>query len=143
MLLSEHVESRGRRALVAAEAQLDAGQPGRAEEQISIAKLASQSDLDVGQREVLEARLASMRGRGRDAPTLLLTAAMRLDALGGSSTRDVYHRAMIAGRAIVAADSVAGEARKSIDGSTVYGLASVARQHAIQTHLRHAHQSSE
>ena len=96
VLLSEDVESRGRRALVAAEAQLDAGQPSRAEEQISIAKLASQSDLDVGQREVLEARLASMRGRGRDAPTLLLTAAMRLDALGGSSTRDVYHRAMIA-----------------------------------------------
>ena len=96
VLLSEDAESRGRRALAAAEAKLDAGQPQRAEELLSIAKLATQSELEVAQREVLEARVAYMRGRGRDAPPLLLSAAMRLNALGGESSRDTYHHAMVA-----------------------------------------------
>jgi DNA-binding CsgD family transcriptional regulator len=96
VMLSEDVESRGRRALAAAEAALDAGQPQRADELLSIAKLATRSELEVAQREVLEARLAYMRGRGRDAPALLLSAAMRLDALGGDGSRDMYLRAMSA-----------------------------------------------
>jgi DNA-binding CsgD family transcriptional regulator len=96
VLLSEYPDRRGRRALVAAEARLDAGQSLRAEELLSIAELAPQSELEVAQREVLKARLAYVRGRGRDAPSLLLSAATRLDALGGCGTRDMFHRAMTA-----------------------------------------------
>jgi DNA-binding CsgD family transcriptional regulator len=96
VLLSEDAETRGQRALAAAEANLDAGQPGHADELLSIAKLVAQSELEVAQREVLEARLSYMRGRGRDAPALLLSAALRVDALGGSSTRNMYIPALAA-----------------------------------------------
>jgi hypothetical protein len=48
VMLSEDVQSRGRRALVAAEAQLDAGQPSRAEALISIAQLAAETDWTLG-----------------------------------------------------------------------------------------------
>ena len=119
VMLSQELESRGRRALAAAEAKLDAGQPQRAEELLSIADLGAQSELAVAQREVFEARVAYMRGRGRDVPAHLLSAAMRLDALGGSSTRDMYDRAMTAalyaGRLSAGADvgDVAAAARAS------------------------------
>ncbi len=96
VILTGDIESRGRRALAAAEAKLDAGQPQSADELLSLTKLAAQSELEVAQREVLEARLAYLRGRGRDAPALLLSAAIRLDALGGESSRDMYLRAMTA-----------------------------------------------
>jgi DNA-binding CsgD family transcriptional regulator len=96
VMLSEDVQSRSRRALAAAEAQLDAGQPTKAQRSLSVAQLAAQTELDVAQREVLEARLAYIRGRGRGAPALLLSAAMRLDTLGVTTTRDIYHRAIIA-----------------------------------------------
>ena len=119
VMLSQELESRGRRVLAAAEAKLDAGQPQRAEELLSMAKLGAQSGLEVAQREVLEARVAYMRGRGRDVPGLLLSAAMRLDAVGGSSSRDIYDRAMTAalyaGRLSAGADvaDVAAAARAS------------------------------
>jgi DNA-binding CsgD family transcriptional regulator len=122
VMLSEDVQSRGRRALVAAEAQLDAGNPTSAEKLISIAQLAAQTELDVAQREVLEARLAYMRGRGRSAPALLLRAATRLDALAGPSTRDIYHRAMIA--AIFAG--------RLSDGTNVADVAAAARSSPIR-----------
>jgi DNA-binding CsgD family transcriptional regulator len=122
VMLSEDVRSRGRRALVAAEAQLDAGQPSSAEALISIAQLAAETDLEVAQREVLEARLAYTRGRGRGAPALLLSAARRLDALGGTSPRDIYHRAMIA--AIFAG--------RLSDGTTVADVAAAARASPIR-----------
>jgi DNA-binding CsgD family transcriptional regulator len=96
VMLSQELENRSRRALAAAEAKLDAGQPRHADELLSIAKLGEQSELEIAQREVLEARVAYMRGRGRDAPALLLSAAVRLDAVGGGSTRDMYDRAMSA-----------------------------------------------
>jgi DNA-binding CsgD family transcriptional regulator len=119
VMLSQAVESRSRRALAAAEAKLDAGQPNHADELLAIAKLAANSEMEVAQREVLEARVAYMRGRGRDAPALLLSAAVRLDAIGGGSTRDVYDRAMTAalyaGRLSVGTDigDVAAAARAS------------------------------
>lgn len=119
VMLSGDVESRGRRALAAAEAQLGAGQPRRADELLSIAKLAGQSELEVAQREVLEARLAYMRGRGRESPALLLSAAMRVDALGGSSMRNMYipalGAALYAGRLCAGPDvgDVAAAARAS------------------------------
>jgi DNA-binding CsgD family transcriptional regulator len=119
VIVSQDAETRGRRALAAAEAKLDAGQPQRADELLSIAKLAAQSELEVAQREVLEARVAYMRGRGRDAPVLLLSAAMRVDALGGSSTRNMYipalGAALYAGRLCAGRDvgDVAAAARAS------------------------------
>ena len=119
VLLSEDAENRGQRALVAAEANLDAGQPRHADELLSIAKLAAQSEREVAQGEVLEARVAYMRGRGRDAPALLLSAAMRVDALGGSSTRNMYipalGAALYAGRLSAGPDvgDVAAAARAS------------------------------
>ncbi len=91
-MLSEDVQSRGRRALLAAEAQLDAGQPPNAQRLISVAPLAAQTELDVAQREVLEARVAYVRGRGRDAPALLLSAAMRLDARRHKHARHLSSR---------------------------------------------------
>ena len=124
VMLSANVESRGRRVLAAAEAQLDAGQPQRTDELLSIAKLASQSELEVAQREVLEARLAYMRGRGRHAPALLLSAATRVDALGGSSTRNMYIPAL--GAALYAGRLSAGP--------DVGDVAAAAR--ASPTHLR-------
>ena len=48
----------------------------------------------VAKREVLQARLKYTRGRGRDAPALLLSAATRLDALGETGGRDIYHGAL-------------------------------------------------
>ena len=119
VVLSESAQGRGQRALAAAEARLDAGQPQRADELLSIAKLAAQSEHEVAQREVLEARVAYKRGRGRDALPLLLSAAVRVDGRNGSSTRNMYipalGAALYAGRLSAGPDvsDVAAAARAS------------------------------
>ncbi len=90
------------RALDAAQAKLDVADPGAAEELVSAARLGPLDELQRARVERLGAQIVFARGRGRDAPPLLLKAARRLDSLDGAMARETYLEAiasaMFAGR---------------------------------------------
>jgi DNA-binding CsgD family transcriptional regulator len=94
LTLTADFERRPGRALAAAEARVDAGDPRSARELLSIA---DQSDLDAvsaARLEVLQARIAALLDRGRNAPGLLVNAARRLEALDPADARNIYMKAM-------------------------------------------------
>jgi DNA-binding CsgD family transcriptional regulator len=81
---------RGRRALEAAQAKLDAGSPDAASELASIAELCPLDDLQRARLVRLLARIAFARSHGSDAPPLLLAAARRLEPLDPPLARETY-----------------------------------------------------
>ena len=93
---------RGARALHAAQAKLDVADPAAAEQLISAARLSPLDELQRARVERLGAEIVFARGRGRDAPPLLLEAARRLDRLDAAMARETYLEAiasaMFAGR---------------------------------------------
>jgi len=81
---------RAARALAAAQAKLDAAAPDRADELLATAKTAPLDELQRARIDVLSAQIAFARGRGNDAPALLLAAAKRLEPLDAELARQAY-----------------------------------------------------
>jgi DNA-binding CsgD family transcriptional regulator len=85
---------RAERALDAAQAKLDVADPASADELISAAKHGPLDGLQQARVERLCAQVVFARGRGRDAPPLLLEAARQLDAVDAAMARETYLEAM-------------------------------------------------
>ena len=90
------------RALDAAQAKLDVADMAAASELLSAARHGPLDDLQTARAERLGAQIVFARGRGRDAPPLLLEAAQRLESLDPAMARETYLEAiassMFAGR---------------------------------------------
>jgi outer membrane PBP1 activator LpoA protein len=82
--LSPDPASRGTRALAAARLKLDAGAAEAAERLVAVATTSQLEELDRARAERLRALIAYSRTRASDAPSLLSTAAKRLEALDPS-----------------------------------------------------------
>ena len=85
---------RGERALDAAQAKLEVADPAAASELLSAAKLGPLDELQRARVERLGAQIVFARGRGRDAPPLLLEAARRLESLDAAMARETYLEAI-------------------------------------------------
>src|SRR3954454_23257537 len=94
--LTPEPHRRGARALAAAEAKFDAGAPDSADQLLTTAAGSPLDDLERARLERLRGRLAAA-GRGRDAPSLLLWAARRLEPLDAALARETYLDALAAG----------------------------------------------
>jgi len=75
---------------VAAQAKFDAAAPDRADRLLATAETAALDDLQRARADVLRAQIAFARGRGSDAPPLLLKAAKYLEPLDGGLAREGY-----------------------------------------------------
>ncbi len=93
---------RARRAVAAAEAELQTGMPGAALAMLSIAEAGALDDLQRARIDLLRAEAAFATNRGHEAPPLLLSAARRLEPLDSKLARDTYldalNATMFAGR---------------------------------------------
>jgi DNA-binding CsgD family transcriptional regulator len=89
-VLSPDPHRRAIRAMAAAEAKVDAGAPDSAHGLLEIAATAPLGDLERSRLERLRARITFLRGRGSDAPPLLLAAARRLHDLDAALARETY-----------------------------------------------------
>jgi DNA-binding CsgD family transcriptional regulator len=87
---------RGRRALAAAHAKVDAGASDAGLELLATAELAPLSELQRARSERLHAEITFQRTRGSEAPRLLLNAARRLEPLDVPMARETYLEAMTA-----------------------------------------------
>ena len=92
--LSPVPADRGRRALAAAQAKLDAAAADAALELLATAELAPLDELQRARLERLRAEIAFARHRGGDAPALLLHAARRLEPLDAAMARETHLEAM-------------------------------------------------
>src|SRR6185295_1674755 len=84
------------RALAAAEAKQQAG---ALDDALALVSSAEAGPLDEAQRarvDVLRARVSLAADRGSEAPTLLLSAAKRLEPLDGAAAREIYLDALTA-----------------------------------------------
>jgi DNA-binding CsgD family transcriptional regulator/tetratricopeptide (TPR) repeat protein len=125
---------RGARALAAAQAKFDAGAPDRAYELLTTAEMAPLDELQHARVDVLRAQVAFARGRGGDAPALMLAAARRLEPLDAGLAREAYLEAfgaaLFAGRLggavgvreVADAARVAGRAGSSLQPSRALDL---------------------
>ena len=90
------------RALDAAQAKLDVADTAAAERLVSAARLGPLDELRRARCDRLGAQIVFARGRGRDAPPVLLAAAKRLDGVDAPMARETYLEAlasaMFAGR---------------------------------------------
>ncbi len=89
---------RGQRALAAAQATFQAGNPDSSLQLLSVADASPLRELQRAEVDVLRARIAFMMNRGRDAPSLLLKAAAELEGLDVRLARDTYLEALDAAR---------------------------------------------
>jgi DNA-binding CsgD family transcriptional regulator len=87
---------RGRRALAAAHAKLDAGAADAALELLATAELAPLDELQRARLERLHAEITFERTRGSEAPRLLLDAARRLEPLDVAMARETHLEAIAA-----------------------------------------------
>ncbi|HEY4418487.1 MAG TPA: AAA family ATPase, partial [Pseudonocardia sp.] len=85
---------RGARAIAAAPAKLEAGDPDRAAGFLATAEMGPLDELQRAQICRLRARIAFAVNRGRDAPALLLGAAERLAPLDAAQAREAYLEAI-------------------------------------------------
>jgi DNA-binding CsgD family transcriptional regulator len=108
------------RLLAAAQAKLDVADAASASDSLAAAALGPLDELQRARLERLNAQVVFARGRGRDAPPLLLEAARRLDSLDAALARETYldafASAMFAARLAAGPDerAVAEAARASI-----------------------------
>ena len=113
------------RSLAAAEAKLDIADTASASDLVAAAELGPVGRLQRARLERIGAEIAFARGRGRDAPPLLLAAARRLEPLDAALARETYLEAMasamFAGRLGTGADvcEVAEAARAASRGHSV------------------------
>ena len=89
---SRHVQ----RALSAAQASMQAGAFGRAEDLLTAAEAGPLDELGGARVDLLRGQIAFASGLGRDAPPLLLKAASRLEPLDLDLARETYLSAWIA-----------------------------------------------
>ena len=87
---------RARRALAAAEAKHQAGEPEAALALLASAQELPLDQLQRAQGDVLRAQIAFTSNRGKDAPPLLLGAAKRLEPLDVTLARETYLEALMA-----------------------------------------------
>ena len=85
---------RGRRALAAAQAELESGAPEAAQELLAAAEACPLDELQHAQLIRLRAEIVFALRRGSDAPPLLLDAARRLEPLDGGAARETYLEAL-------------------------------------------------
>jgi DNA-binding CsgD family transcriptional regulator len=115
---------RVQRSLDAARAKLDVADATSASDLLVAAELGPVDDLQRARLERLRAQIVFARGRGRDAPPLLLAAARRLDRLDAALARETYLEAiasaMFAGRLATGPDEreIAQAARASTPAQT-------------------------
>src|SRR5690349_8624766 len=95
-LLTGDPARRARRALTAAQAKIQAGAAGAAQELLAIARTGPLGDLERARLELVRARLASATSRDGEAPLLLLRAARQLEGIDISLARATYLDAMAA-----------------------------------------------
>ena len=81
---------RSERALVAAQASLQAGALDVAAELVAMAAAEPLDDLQQARADLLRGRIAFTSTAGRDAPSLLVTAAKQLEPLDGALARQTY-----------------------------------------------------
>ena len=136
--LTSEAGPRSERALVAAQASLQAGALDAAAELVATAAAGPLDDLQQARADLLRGRIAFVSTAGSDAPALLVTAAKRLEPLDGALARQTYLDAWVAAlfagqsaragtlhdvcRAARSAPSPAGAPRPSdllLDGLTV------------------------
>jgi DNA-binding CsgD family transcriptional regulator len=100
--LTADPDHRAERALAAAHAKHEAGAPQAALSLLALAQAGPADELRAARVDRLRAQIASATRRGDDAPTLLLSAARRLEPLDPDLARDTYLEAftaaVIAGR---------------------------------------------
>jgi DNA-binding CsgD family transcriptional regulator len=94
--LSPDPANRGTRALVAARMKLDAGAAEAAERLVAVATTSPLGELDLARAERLRAWIAYARTRGSDTPSLLSTAAKRLEPLDPELARETHLEALAA-----------------------------------------------
>ena len=94
--LTPDAADRSSRALVAAQAKFAAGDLEATGRLLAQADTGPLSELEQAIAELLHAQVAFARSRGGDAPTLLLRAATRLQALNVELARLAYLQALIA-----------------------------------------------
>src|SRR3954463_9994270 len=87
---------RGSRAVAAAQAKFEAAASDAALELLATAELAPLDELQRARLERLRAEITFARTRGRDAPALLLDAALRLEPLDAAMARETHLEAMAA-----------------------------------------------
>jgi DNA-binding CsgD family transcriptional regulator len=95
-LLTSDPARRTRRALAAAQAKIQAGAAGAAQDLLAIAETGPTSDLEQARIELVRARLASAISRDGEAPLLLLQAAQRMERIDIGLARTTYLEAMAA-----------------------------------------------
>ncbi len=81
---------RATRALAAAHGMHLAGAPAKALRLLSIARAGPLRDIDDARAQLLRAQIAFVTTRGREAPSLLLAAAQRLESLDPVLARETY-----------------------------------------------------
>jgi DNA-binding CsgD family transcriptional regulator len=111
-LLTLDPRQRGERALAAAAAKHEAGDPGAALRLLVTAEMGPLDDVQLARLERLRARLAFDLRRGNDAPERLLRAARRLEPLDPALARETYLEALAA--AIFAGRLGAGRATAEV-----------------------------
>ena len=85
---------RGERALAAAQAKFESGDPQAALELVAVAEMCPLDELRSAQLALLRAQFAFVLTRGTDAPALLVDAAKRLEALDPALARQTYVEAL-------------------------------------------------
>jgi hypothetical protein len=95
-LLTSDPARRAGRALAAAQAKVQTGASGAAQDLLAIAETGVLSDREQARIELIRARLASATSRDGEAPLLLLRAAQRLERIDVSLARATYLDAMAA-----------------------------------------------
>ncbi|GAA1446239.1 helix-turn-helix transcriptional regulator [Leifsonia poae] len=90
MELTPEPAERARRALAAANARLQAGATDAAHTMLAIASAGPLGELDDARAQLLGAEISFASTRGREAPSLLLRAAKRFEALDATVARETY-----------------------------------------------------
>ncbi len=88
---------RARRALAAVDAHMQAGDLSTARDLLAMAEAGPANEDWQARVDLLRARIAFASSRGSDAPTLLLTAARRLESVDPELARATYLEALSAG----------------------------------------------
>jgi DNA-binding CsgD family transcriptional regulator len=95
-LLTSDAQSRSRRALAAAQAKIQAGDPERARELLAISEASPGDQLAQARAELVRAQLAYAAGKGSRVPTLMLAAAQGLESVDPNLARTTYLDAIAA-----------------------------------------------
>ncbi len=146
--LTPDPQLRAERALTAAQAKLDAGDPAAASELLVAAELARVDARQAARVARLKAQIAFALRRGKDAPPLFVDAARRLAPVDPALARETYldalAAAMFAGRLSIGpgAREIAAEAAGSVPPAPEPATASDALLDALLTRFNDGYAAS-